>query len=224
MGEITVSLSDTPNVGVDAAELVQAGRALAALGLSPGSSGNLSVRNGSNIVMTPTGTSLGALDGDNLAVLDLVDGYRHGGKPSKEFPLHRAFYAKNPEFTAVVHLHSPYSMAASCLAPWSEHSAIPPISPYFVMRVGQTPLIPYAPPGDPMLGELLAAVPFDFNAALLRNHGQIVAARSLAQAVDAAIELEEACRLTVLVGAQNPALLTPIQSRELAHRFGMPWS
>ncbi|MDF2444387.1 MAG: 3-dehydro-4-phosphotetronate decarboxylase [Subtercola sp.] len=205
------------------AELVDAGRQLAALGLSPGASGNISVRRGSEILMTPTGTSLGALDGIELAVLDPVDGHRSGGRPSKEFPLHRAFYAKDPGLTAVVHLHSPYAMAASCLAPWSERSAIPPLSPYFVMRVGQTPLIPYAPPGDPALGDLLEAVPFAFTAALLRNHGQIVAAGTLALAVDAAIELEEACRLMVLVGHRDPALLTEEQSRELAVRSGTHW-
>ncbi|GGL94611.1 class II aldolase/adducin family protein [Nakamurella endophytica] len=204
--------------------LVAVARELAAWGLSPGTSGNVSVRAGDTMLMTPTGASLASARADGLVTVRLDDGSATGGTPSKEVPLHRGFYSRDPSFGAVVHLHSPYAMAASCLAPWSEHSAVPPISPYFLMRVGQTPLLPYFRPGDPALGSALAAVPFDCRAALLQNHGQIVAAPTVEEARDMAVELEEACRLVVLVGDRNPALVEPDEALELAGRFGVPWS
>ncbi len=203
--------------------LVAAGAELSALGLSPGTSGNLSVRVGETVLMTPTGGSLAWVDPDGLARIELATGAVSGGTPSKEYPLHRAFYQKDPATGAVVHLHSPYAMAASCLPPWSAHSAIAPISPYFVMRVGQTPLIPYLPPGDPGLGDAVLALPFAFDAALLQNHGMVVAAPTLQQATEVAIELEEACRLTVLLAGSEPRLLTAEEATALARRSGTDW-
>ncbi|WP_077063539.1 class II aldolase/adducin family protein [Streptomyces sp. MP131-18] len=205
--------------------MVAAGRELAAAGLSPGASGNLSVRVGDRVFITPTGARLADLTPDRLAVLGLGADPVHvaGPPPSKEFPLHLAFYLRDPAAGAVAHLHSAHAAAYSCLPPWSERSAVPPLTPYFVMRVGQTPLIPYAAPGDAGQAERLRSLDFPFRAALLQNHGPITAGPSLASAVDAVVELEEVSRLLLLLNGTAPRHLTHGEAAELARRYGSPW-
>ena len=204
--------------------LIAAGRSLVEAGLSPGSSGNVSVRDGDTILMSGTGTRLGALEPGDLAVLDAQGTHISGPKPSKEVSLHLALYAKNSDHRAVVHVHSPYAVAVSCLAPWSEHSAVPPLTPYALMRVGQAPLLPFAAPGDPAMGDLIRDSRHEFRAALLANHGAVVSGENLDRAVDSAVELEEACRITVLTDGAQRRLIDPELVREITARWGMPWS
>ncbi|MFE2373447.1 class II aldolase/adducin family protein [Streptomyces sp. NPDC059398] len=205
-------------------DIVSAAHELAALGLSPGRTGNVSVRIGDEVHIAPTGCDLSRLTVDQLAVTDLGGRTLSGPKPSKELPLHLAFYRRSDSCTAVVHLHSRQATAASCLPPWSPWSAIGPISPYFVMRVGQAPLVPYAPPGDPRQAADLLALELPFRAALLQNHGPVVSGRTVREAVEAAVEIEEASALTLLTRATDPHLLSPADARELADRYGSPWT
>lgn len=204
-------------------KLIATGHELARVGLSNGSSGNISVRTDGRVYMTGTGADLGKLRRSNISVLsengDLID----GPAPSKEVFLHLALYWKNPEHRAVVHVHSPYAVAASCLEPWSPASALPPLTPYFVMRVGQTPLIPYRTPGDPELGALLLASPHSFRAALLANHGQIVSGDGLLQAAEAAVELEDAARITLLTAGMPRRLLAAEEIDALTAKWGTSW-
>ncbi|WP_226368204.1 MULTISPECIES: class II aldolase/adducin family protein [unclassified Pseudonocardia] len=200
-----------------------AGRQVVAAGLSPGASGNLSERVGDLVVVTPTGLGLGELEPDRLAVVDTTGAPVTGARPSKEVPLHLALYRSEPGVAAVVHLHSPYAVAASCLPPWSPASALPPVTPYFVMRVGRTPLAPYAPPGSQELAASLDGLPGRFTAALLGNHGSLTGGADLDRAVDAAVELEEAARVTVLLGGREARWLDDGQARELAERYGTHW-
>ncbi|MFB4426502.1 class II aldolase/adducin family protein [Streptomyces sp. QL37] len=204
-------------------DLAAAGARLAALGLSPGSSGNLSVRVDDRILITPTGADLADVDPDGLSVLDLAGTHLDGPRPSKEFPLHSAFYRRGAGNRAVVHLHARNATAVSCLPPWSVRSAVPPLTPYFVMRVGQTPLVPYAPPGDADQAEGLARLPFPFRAALLQNHGPVLAGPSMARAVDAAVELEEVSALLLALGERSPRLLTPEEAGALGEKYDSPW-
>lgn len=204
--------------------LIEAGRALVEAGLSPGSSGNVSVRDGDRILMSGTGTRLGALAPGDIAVLDAEGKHLSGAKPSKEVSLHIALYAKNPDHTAVVHVHSPYAVTVSCLAPWSDHSAVPPLTPYSLMRVGQVPLLAFAAPGDPAMGSLIGDSPYPFRAALLSNHGAVVSGEDLARAVDSTVELEEACRITVLTDGTDRRLIHPAQVSAITSQWGMPWS
>ncbi|MFF8682782.1 class II aldolase/adducin family protein [Streptomyces sp. NPDC015237] len=204
-------------------ELVAAAAHLAGLGLSPGSSGNVSVRDGDRVLTTPTGADLAALDPHGLSVLDLGGRHLDGPAPSKEYPLHLAFYRREHATRAVVHLHSRHAAAASCRSPWSERSALPPLTPYFVMRVGQIPLLPYAPPGDPAQAAGLERIAFPCRAALLQNHGPVVAGTSLRAATEAAIEVEEACALHLLLGDQPVRLLTPEEATALATQYGTYW-
>lgn len=206
-----------------AEQLIAAGARIVDVGLSPGSSGNLSIRVGDRIYITGSGTSLGQLDPADIAVLDEDGAHVGGARPSKESPLHVAFYRRDPGHAAVVHLHSPSAVAASCLEPWAEHSAVPPLTPYFVMRVGQTPLMPYRHPGDAQLGSDLLGIPWRLRAALLANHGSVVAGTDMHDAVDRAIELEEACRISLLTAQAPRRLLTEDQVAELAAKWNSPW-
>ncbi|MGW7353700.1 class II aldolase/adducin family protein [Streptomyces sp. NPDC054784] len=205
-------------------ELAAAGARLAALGLSPGSSGNLSVRQGDRLFVTPTGADLAHLAPGTLSVLDLDGTHLDGPKPSKEHPLHTAFYRRDRAARAVIHLHSRYAAAASCLPPWSERSAIPPLTPYFVMRVGQTPLLPYAPPGDARQAEDMERLPFPVRAVLLQNHGPVVSGTSLASALEAAIEVEEVSALLLALGERPARLLSTAEATALAARHGSCWT
>jgi len=204
-------------------ELITAGARLAASGISPGTSGNLSLRDGDAVLMTGTGTDLGRLDHAAIAVLGSDGDRRSGPAPSKEVAMHLAMYGRDAAFQATVHVHSPYATALSCLRPWSTNSAVPPITPYFVMRVGQTPLIPYRTPGDAELGTLIAEHESTFRAVLLANHGLVVSGGSLDDAVAAAVELEDACRVTLATLGHDPVLLTPAAIHTLTERHGTAW-
>lgn len=178
--------------------LVDAARHLAARGLSPGSSGNLSVRTPEGILLTPTGSSLSRVTADELALVAL-DGTVLSGAPSKEWPLHLAAYLADEGVGAVVHLHSPESTAVACLPPTDDGLAdLPAYTPYRVMSLGDVPLLPYAAPGSPELGPPFgAAVAAGRRVALLANHGSAVAAATLDRAVDLAEELEASARLAL---------------------------
>jgi len=213
-----------PTVDVHAVDrLVAAGARLAASGISPGTSGNLSLLDGDRVLMTGTGTDLGHLTADDIAVLDRDGAHLHGPRPSKEVAMHLAMYARDPAFSATVHVHSPSAMALSCLDPWAEHSAVPPITPYFVMRVGQTPLIPYRMPGDPALGQLIAEHPRTFRGVLLANHGLVVSGSSVDDALAAAVEFEEGCRVTLATLGHAPNLLEPAAIAALTAKHGTTW-
>lgn len=204
-------------------DLVSAAARVAAAGMSPGSSGNVSVRQGDRIIMSPTGADLAALDPDRLSVLDFHGNLLDGPKPSKEYPLHRAFYRREDSTRAVVHVHSIAASAWSCVDPWSERSAVPPLTPYFVMRVGQTPLIPYADPGDPVQGDVIEACAVRFRAALLQNHGAITAGRTMAEALEATIELEHTCALLLRIGAMPYQLIPADAAGRLAEKYDSVW-
>jgi ribulose-5-phosphate 4-epimerase/fuculose-1-phosphate aldolase len=178
--------------------LIAAARHLAARGLSPGSSGNVSVRDGDRVLLTPTGSSLSRVLPGELAVLGL-DGAVHEGAPSKEWALHLAAYAADPAVGAVVHLHAPESTAIACLPPVAgELADLPAYTPYRVLSLGDVPLLPYAPPGSPELAPPFGAtVAAGRRVALLANHGSVVAAETLHRAVDLAEELEASARLAL---------------------------
>jgi 3-dehydro-4-phosphotetronate decarboxylase len=180
-------------------ELVELGASLFDRRLTFGRTGNLSVRSGDRILMTPTGSSLGNLDPAELAELR-PDGSRVSGPPpSKEAFLHLAMYHARPTAGAVAHLHSTHAVAVSCLAGVDPDDVLPPLTAYYVMRVGRLPLLPYHAPGDLALGPVAGAAATRHHALLLANHGPIVAAADLATAADAIEELEETARLFLLL-------------------------
>lgn len=199
--------------------LVVLAASLFARGFSVGSSGNVSVRVEGGLLITPTNSCLGFLDPARLSKLDGEGRHVSGDGPSKEVFLHRAFYETRAAAGAVVHLHSTYATALSCLPDTDPADAIPPITPYVVMRVGRVPLLPYLRPGDPAMGDLVRALGGRHAAVLLANHGPVVSGPDLDAAVSAAEELEETAKLALLLAGRDARRLTPAQIDELGRVF-----
>jgi ribulose-5-phosphate 4-epimerase/fuculose-1-phosphate aldolase len=168
-------------------------------GYTVGSSGNVSVRLHDGILITPTNSCFGDLDPARISKLDSAGRHVAGDKPSKEIFLHQAFFDTRPAAGAVVHLHSTYATAVSCLADIDPQDVLPPLTPYFLMRVGHLPLLPYYRPGDPAMGDGIRALEGRYAAVLLANHGPVVSAVDLASAVYASEELEETAKLFLLL-------------------------
>jgi 3-dehydro-4-phosphotetronate decarboxylase len=192
-------------------EMCRLGASLFARGLSFGSAGNISARLEDGWLMTPTNVSLGRLDPAKLAKLDVTGRLVSGDPPTKESFLHRAMYEERPQAGAVVHLHSTYSVAVSALADIDPSDALPPITAYYVMRVGRLPLVPYHPPGDPGLAEAVRRLAGKHHAVLLANHGPVVAGHSLDAAANAIEELEETAKLFLILRGSKVRLLTSEQ-------------
>jgi ribulose-5-phosphate 4-epimerase/fuculose-1-phosphate aldolase len=199
--------------------ICEMGRSMFERRLTFGSSGNISMRIAGGWLMTPTGSSLGRLEPHRLAKLDdrgrLVD----GDEPTKESFLHLAMYSERTKAGAVVHLHSTHSVAVSCLDGIDHDDVLPPITAYYVMRVGKLPLIPYFAPGDKALGEAVGKAAANHSAVLLANHGPVVAGTSLPAAVDAIEELEETARLYLLLHGRPARFLNRHQIDDLKRRF-----
>lgn len=200
-------------------ELVEAAAFLFERGLAFASSGNLSVRDGERIFITPTGASLRHLAIGDIAKAGLDGGVIGSATPSKELPFHLAIYRARPEVTAVVHVHSHYAVALACLRDLNTQDALPPLTPYYVMSVGALPVAPYFPPGDARLGEAVEARAKAGNAVLLRNHGLVTFGASLQRAVTATEEVEATARLFLELGERA----APLEARDVAElraRFG----
>jgi 3-dehydro-4-phosphotetronate decarboxylase len=184
-------------------------------GLTAGSSGNISVRTDEGWLMTPTNASLGRLDPERLSSLDRDGRLVSGDPPTKESFLHRVMYEERAQTGAVVHLHSTHSVAVSCLAEIDPADVLPPITAYYVMRVGRLPLVPYYRPGDLALAEAVRGFAGRHHAVLLANHGPVVAGANLDAAVNAIEELEETAKLYLLLRGAKTRYLTRAQVEEL---------
>jgi ribulose-5-phosphate 4-epimerase/fuculose-1-phosphate aldolase len=204
------------------AQICEYGRSIFDRGLTGGSTGNLSVRLDDGFLMTPTGSSLGRLDPARLSRLGPAGERRDGDPPTKEAFLHLAMYRERPAARAVVHLHSTHAVAVSCLADVDPADVLPPITAYYVMRVGRLPLVPFFRPGDAKLADAVRDLAGRHHAVLLANHGPVVAAASLPAAVDAVEELEETAKLHLLLRRQRTRLLTPEQVAEVRAAFPPP--
>jgi ribulose-5-phosphate 4-epimerase/fuculose-1-phosphate aldolase len=201
--------------------MVDLAASLFARGFSVGSAGNISARVGDGFLITPTNSSLGRLEASRISRLD--SGFRHvgGDKPSKEVFMHRAFYQARPQAGAVVHLHSTMATAVACLPDVDTDNPIPPLTPYFVMRVGRRmPIIPYYRPGDAAMEPAITEAARDARAVLLANHGPVVSGATLTDAVYAAEELEEAAKLFLLLRKATPRELDCEQVNDLLGTFG----
>ncbi|NJM50716.1 MAG: aldolase [Sphingomonadales bacterium] len=200
-------------------QIVIAGAALTARGLAHGTAGNISIRLDDGILVTPTNSSLGTLDAARLTKLDFNGTYVSGDLPSKEGFMHLASYQRRPQDSAVVHLHCSHSVAVSSLADIDADNPIPPITPYFVMRVGKVQMLPYFRPGDRALADAIASVDPARHAVLLANHGPVVSGHSLNNSIAAIEELEETAKLFLLLGGRAVRTLNADQLADLAHHF-----
>lgn len=203
-------------------DICRFGRSLFERGLTPGSSGNISVRlDDGGWLVTPTNQSLGFLDPARLARLDAKGKLLSGDKPTKEIPLHGAVYEARSSARAIVHLHSTHSVAVSMLPDIDPKSVLPPLTPYYLMRVGQAALVPYHRPGDPAVADAIRGLAANYSAVLLANHGPVVAGDELEAAVFAMEELEETAKLYLLLRNLNPRLMSPQQVNDLVKTFGL---
>ncbi|RUV17509.1 3-oxo-tetronate 4-phosphate decarboxylase [Mesorhizobium sp. M5C.F.Ca.IN.020.32.2.1] len=188
-------------------------------GFSVGSAGNISAAVEDGLLITPTNSCLGFLDPGRIAKLDRDGRHLSGDKPSKEIFLHRAFYETRPGTGAVVHLHSTFATALSCLTDVDPDDCIPPLTPYVVMRVGAVKLAPYVRPGDEKAGDLIRELRGKYAAVLLANHGPVVTGKDITSAVYAAEELEETAKLLVLLRGAPTRMLSAGQVDELKAVF-----
>ncbi|PSJ60816.1 aldolase [Pseudaminobacter soli (ex Li et al. 2025)] len=194
-------------------------------GLTGGASGNISARlSDGRLLVTPTGSSFGDLDPARLSLIDETGRLVGGDAPTKEMPLHSAFYdTRGAKSGAIVHLHSTHSVALSMLPETDPDNVLPPLTPYSIMRLGKVKLLPYFRPGDAAIGDAIRGLAGKRSAVLLANHGPVVAAKDLEAAVYAMEELEETARLALLTRGMKPKMLTPEQVRDVVDHFNIEW-
>ena len=200
-------------------EICWFGKSMFDRGLTAGSSGNISVRVDGGFLMTPTNSCLGRLDPATLSKVDISGNAVSGDKPTKEAFLHLSMYAERPTAGAIVHVHSTHSVAVSVLADTDPLNPIPPITAYYVMKIGRLALLPYYAPGDMTLANAVREVARRHHAVLLSNHGPVVAGKDLETAVYATEELEETAKLCLLLRGSKLKLLSTDQQADLERRY-----
>lgn len=200
-------------------EIAKLAKSIFDRGLTFSTSGNISVRLDDGWLMTPTGSSMGDLDPARISKLDDNGNHHSGDKPTMENFLHMAMYEERPGTGAVVHLHSTHSVAVSCLADVDTKNVLPPITAYYVLKIGTLPLIPFFPPGSLDLAKAVREMASKHHAVLLANHGPVVAGNSLHDAVYATEELEETARLFLMLRDLDTRFLTDDQVAALKTKF-----
>ena len=200
-------------------KIARLARSLYERGLTAGSSGNISVRLDDGWLLTPTNSCLGDLDPVRISKLDWKGELLAGDPPSKEAFLHRGMYDVRPQAGAIVHLHSTHSAAVSCLCGLDPANCMPPLTPYFVMKIGRLPLVPYFRPGDKALGEVIRGLADKHSAVLLSNHGPVVSGADLEGAIYASEELEETAKIFLLLQNARTNCLNTEQIEELKLAF-----
>ena len=193
-------------------------------GLTGGSTGNISARtDDGGLLVSPTGTSFGRLDPARLSRFDADGKLIDGDAPTKEMPLHTAFYDTRSQAGAVVHLHSCHSVALSMLPEVDPENFLPPLTPYGIMKLGRVKLLPFFLPGDEAMGEAVRGLAGKRSAVMLANHGPVVAGKDVEAACNAVEELEDTARLTLLTRGMNPRMLDETQIRALVTKFDIEW-
>jgi ribulose-5-phosphate 4-epimerase/fuculose-1-phosphate aldolase len=193
-------------------------------GLTGGSTGNISARtDDGGLLVSPTGTSFGRLDPGRLSRFDAAGTLISGDKPTKEMPLHSAFYDTRSTAGAVVHLHSCHSVALSMMPDADEDNFLPPLTPYAIMKLGKVKLLPFFLPGDPAMGEAVRGLSGKRSAVMLANHGPVVAGKDVEAACNAIEELEDTSRLALLLRGVPARSLSEEQVRAVVDRFDVEW-
>ncbi len=193
-------------------------------GLTHGSTGNISARTSDGgLLVSPTGTSFGRLDPARLSRFDANGTLISGDKPTKEMPLHSAFYDTRSTAGAVVHLHSCHSVAMSMMPDANEDNFLPPLTPYGIMKLGKVKLLPFFLPGDPAMGEAVRGLAGKRSAVMLANHGPVVAGKDVEAACNAVEELEETARLAMMMRHVDGAGLSAEQVQAVVREFNVEW-
>lgn len=205
-------------------EICALAASLFARGLTHGSTGNISARTeDGGLLVSPTGTSFGRLDPGRLARFDPSGRLIDGDKPTKEMPLHSAFYETRRSAGAVVHLHSCHSVALSLLPGQDPDDFLPPLTPYAIMQLGKVALLPFFLPGDPAMGDAVRGLAGRRAAVMLANHGPVVAGKDVAAACNAIEELEATARLALILRGAPARALSPDQISKVVTKFDVEW-
>ena len=192
--------------------------------LTGGSTGNISARTSDGgLLVSPTGTSFGRLDPGRLSRFDAQGMLIDGDKPTKEMPLHSAFYETRSSAGAVVHLHSCHSVALSMMPDVDADNFLPPLTPYGIMKLGQVKLLPFFMPGDPAMGDAVRGLAGKRSAVMLANHGPVVAGKDIEAACNAVEELEDTARLAMMTRGLSPRALSQIQVQAIVSKFDVEW-
>ena len=192
--------------------------------LTGGSTGNISARTSDGgLLVSPTGTSFGRLDPGRLSRFDAQGLLIDGDKPTKEMPLHSAFYETRSSAGAVVHLHSCHSVALSMMPDVDADNFLPPLTPYGIMKLGQVKLLPFFMPGDPAMGDAVRGLAGKRSAVTLANHGPVVAGKDIEAACNAVEELEDTARLAMMTRGLSPRALSQIQVQAIVSKFDVEW-
>ena len=193
-------------------------------GLTHGSTGNISARTeDGGLLVSPTGTSFGRLDPGRLSRFDAGGRHIGGDAPTKEMPLHTAFYDTRSTAGAVVHLHSCHSVALSMLPVADADNFLPPLTPYGIMKLGKVTLLPFFLPGDPAMGQAVRGLAGKRSAVMLANHGPVVAGKDIEAACNAIEELEDTARLALMTHGMSPRGLSAEQISALVSKFDVEW-
>ena len=194
-------------------------------GLTHGSTGNISVRlNSDDILVTPTGSSFGRLDPNQIVKVTKDGEFIGTSSPTKELPLHQAFYeTRGMKSGAVVHLHSTHSVALSMLPGINEDNVLPSYTPYSIMLLGKVKLLPFFVPGDPAMGDAIRGLAGKRSAVLLANHGPVVSSKDLESSVNAIEELEATAKLALILKGADAKALDEIQINSVVNRFNVEW-
>lgn len=208
-------------------EIARIGASLYQRGYTVGSAGNISARLDDGWLITPTDACLGTLDPAAVSKVGSDGSWVSGDKPSKTLTLHRAIYDNNPTAHAVVHTHSTHLVALTLAGVWRPDDILPPLTPYYVMKVGHIPLIPYHRPGDPAVAQRVAGLANGVRGVLLERLGPVVWESSVSRAAYALEELEETAKLWMMMkdqpGFQDRAALDESALAELRATFNARW-
>ena len=193
-------------------------------GLTGGSTGNISARTeDGGLLVSPTGTSFGRLDPGRLSRFDANGTLISGDKPTKEMPLHTAFYDTRSSAGAVVHLHSCHSVALSMMPDANEDDFLPRLTPYAIMKLGKVKLLPFFMPGDAAMGEAVRGLAGKRSAVMLANHGPVVAGKDIEAACNAIEELEDTARLAMMTRSMSPRGISDADLQRLITKFNVEW-
>lgn len=193
-------------------------------GLTGGSTGNISARtDDGGLLVSPTGTSFGRLDPARLSRFDANGQHIDGDAPTKEMPLHSAFYDTRSTAGAVVHLHSCHAVALSMMPDVDADHFLPPLTPYGIMKLGKVKLLPFFLPGDPAMGEAVRGLAGKRSAVMLANHGPVVAGKDIEAACNAIEELEDTARLAMLTRGLSPQMMTEAEVKAVVDKFNVDW-
>ncbi|MEM9781879.1 MAG: aldolase [Pseudomonadota bacterium] len=193
-------------------------------GLTGGSTGNISARTpDGGLLVSPTGTSFGRLDPGRLSRFDSAGRLTGGDPPTKEMPLHTAFYDTRSSAGAVVHLHSAHAVALSMMPDVDPNDFLPALTPYAIMKLGRVTLLPFFVPGDPAMGEAVRGLAGKRSAVMLANHGPVVAGKDVEAACNAMEELEDTARLAMMTRGLGPRGLSPADIQRIVTTFDVEW-